>query len=344
MKHFLLIIFILLIISGCASVSGQNESSIAYTATIQLTASQTMLPTKTSTQTPSQTPSQTPKPTKTFTPVPPTIPVTTLNAKATLAAFTNLCDEFETDLSRDAQISPDGKWVWISCGYDRNQTLIVQNQDGVKWVFDFIDFIDPSNKGGMGGFFPLAWSPDHKFFYFSTALGWDGGGNQCFEGYGASGLYRLHLETGTLITLAPQANRFPGNEIRFSPTNDYYAIDKDGVRITNLINGKETQIDVSGVIEMSWSPDGKFLAFSVASCGEILVESSSILVWNSSTNQTQVLFSTKEMVLKPQVWIDNSKLRFEGWTQIDNDSVYTIFEYDIAENEMMFSGTATPRP
>jgi Tol biopolymer transport system component len=154
----------------------------------------------------------------------------------------------------------------------------------------------------------------------------------------------LHLETGTLITLIPSDDWFPGNEIRFSPINDYYAIDKDGVRITNFISGKETKIDVSGVMEMSWSPDGKFLAFSVASCGETFVESSSILVWNSSTNQTQVLFSTKEMLLRPQSWIDNDKLRFEGETWVGNNNAYTIFEYNLTGSEMIFSGTATPRP
>lgn len=291
-----------------------------------------------------QTPSQTPKPTKTLSPVPPTIPIATLNAKATLEAFSHLCDEFETDSSRYARISPDGKWVSISCGYKRNQTLIVKNQSGVKWVFDFTDFIDPSLEGGMGSFNPLAWSPDNRFLYFTKVLGWSGGGNQCFPGHGVYGLYRLHLETGTLITLIPSDNWFPGYKIRFSPTNDYYAVDKDGVRITNLISGKETKIDVSGVMEMSWSPDGKLLVFSVASCGETLVESSSIFIWNSSTNQLQVLFSTNEMLLRPESWIDNSKLRFEGETWVGNNNAYTIFEYNLTENKMIFSGTATPRP
>jgi hypothetical protein len=340
MKSFLPVIFVLLIITGCTSVSAQNESLFAHTATIQLSSSKTVLPTEPSTPTASQTP----EPTKTLTPVPPTIPVATLNAESTLEAFSDLCDEFGTDSSRGVKISPDGKWVSISCGGKRNQTLIVQNQEGVKWVFDFTDFINPSLEGGMGSFTPLAWSPDNRFLYLTKVLGWSGGGNQCFPGHGVYGLYRLHLETGTLITLISSDDRFPGDKIRFSPTNDYYAVDKDGVRITSLTSGKETKIDVSGVMEMSWSPDGKFLAFSVASCGETIVESSSMLVWNSSTNQTEVLFSTNEMLLRPESWIENSKIRFEGETWIGNNNAYTIFEYNLAENEMTFSGTATPRP
>jgi hypothetical protein len=341
MKSFSPIILTLLIIAGCTSVSGQDDNLVTPTAIVQSSPGTITLPTKTLTQTPSQTP----KPTKTLTPVTPTIPVATLNAEATLEAFSNLCDEFETDSDRYGVISPDGKWVSISCGYKRNQTLIVQNRDGVKWVFDFTDFIDPSLGGVMGRFTPLAWSPDNRFLYFSKVMGYSGGGNQCFPGGGDYGLYRLHLETGTLVTfISSDGNDFPGDKIRFSPTNEYYAVNRDGVTIRNIVSGKETKINVSGVMEMIWSPDGKFLAFSVASCGETLVESSSIFVWDSSNSQTQVLFSTKEMLLRPQSWIDNSKLRFEGETWVGNNNAYTIFEYNLSENEMMFSGTATPRP
>ena len=159
MKPFLPVIFALLIISGCTSVSGQNESLFTHTATMQSSPSKTVLLTATSTRAPLQTP----KPTKTLTLIPPTIPVATLNAEAILDTFSNLCDEFETDSSRYVKISPDRKWVSISCGYKRNQTLIVQNQEGIKWVFDFTDFINPSLEGGMGSFTPLAWSTDNRF-------------------------------------------------------------------------------------------------------------------------------------------------------------------------------------
>jgi hypothetical protein len=95
---------------------------------------------------------------------------------------------------------------------------------------------------------------------------------------------------------------------------------------------------------MSWSPDGRFLAFSIASCGEDFVELSSIFVWDSSTKQTQVLFSSEEMLLVPQAWISNSVLEFEGEKWVDNDYLYTIFEYDLEDGKVIFSGTATPRP
>jgi hypothetical protein len=341
MKTFLSVILVLLIISGCAPASDQNKSLITHSATIQSSPSKTVSPTNISTPRPSQTL----KPTKTLIPVTSTLPIATLNAEATLEAFSNLCDEFEPNSSRYVKASPDGKWVSISCVYKRNQTLIVQNQDGVKWVFDFTDFIHPSLEGAMGGFSTLAWSPDNRFLYFSKTIGYSGGGNQCYSGLGVFGLYRLHLATGNLVTFIYSDGRNPpGDKIRFSPTNEYYAVDRDGVTIRNLVSGKETKIDVSGVMEMSWSPDGKFLSFSIASCGETLVESSSIFVWNSSTNQTQALFSTNEMLLRPQSWMDNSTLRFEGEKWVENNNKYTIFEYSLTKDEMIFSGTETPHP
>lgn len=286
------------------------------------------------------------KPGLTPTPIPTsTIPVSTQNAAATLGALDSLCDEFESDSSRSSDMSPDGKWFAISCGYIRNQVLIVQNQEGTKWVFEFANFIGQNLQGGMGGFKLMAWNSDSRFLYFTKLLGYDGGGNQCFRGYGVYGLYRLHLKTGTLVTLvSSRDDRFPGDEIRFSPTNEYYAVDINGITITNLESGEITNIEVSNVMEMSWSPDGKFLAFSVARCGENFVESSSIYVWDSTTKQQQVLFSSEEMLLLPRSWIDNSVLEFEGEQRVNDDYQYTIFQYDSENSTMVFSGTATPRP
>lgn len=314
-----------------------NPSLVASTATFQSIISRISLPT--------EIPTLTSIPNLTPTRVRPTVPAATLNAQATSVVLESLCDEFESDPSRHVIISSDGQWVSISCGYKGNRKLIVQNQDGVKWILNYADFVAPSIEGFLGGFTPLAWSPDNRFFFFSKVIGYSGGGDQCFPGGGDYGLYRLHLETGTVVTfIASDGQDFPGDKIRFSPTNEYYAVNRDGVTIRNIMSGKETKIDVSGVMEMIWSPDGKFLAFSVASCGETLVESSSIFVWDSSTNQTQVLLSTNEMLLRPQSWIDNSQLRFEGEKRVGHNNEYTIFEYNLTGSEMMFSGTATPYP
>jgi hypothetical protein len=332
MKPSLPILFLLVILAGCMPKPTQNASLVSNTATFQPSIGKTLPLT------------ETPRPTVTFTRVRPTIPAATLNAIATSEALESLCDEFESDSSRFSRISPNGEWAAISCGYKRNQTLIVQDQHGVKWVLHLVDFLDSDLQGGMGDLSPLAWSKDSRFLYFTKNLGYDGGGNQCFPGYGVYGLYRLNLETGKLVILVPSDNSFPGNKILFSPNNQYYAVVIGNIRITNLVSGKVTTIGKSNVMEMSWSPDSRFLTFSVASCGEDFVESSSIFVWDSSTNQTQVLFSTTEMLLRPDSWINDSTLRFEGEKWVDKDYLYTVFEYDLAGDKMILSGTATPRP
>lgn len=296
MKPSLTTIFLLLIIAACTSKPTQDSNLVLNTATYQ--------PTLANTLPPAETVTLTPRPTLTLTPILPTIPATTLIAKATSEALEKSCDQFESDSNRSSEISPDGDWSAIRCGYKWNQKLIVQSREEVKWVFDFVDFLGPGNDGMPGSFVSLVWSSDGRFLYFSRNIGYDGGGNQCFPGYGVYGLYRLNLKTGKLVTLVPSDNSFPGTKILFSPNNEYYAAVIGGIRITNLVSGKVTTINKSNVMEMSWSPDSRFLAFSVASCGETLVESSSIFVWDSSINQTQVLFSTKEMLLRPRSWID----------------------------------------
>lgn len=334
----ILIISILLLVASCISKP--------YTATFQSTINET----STSTRTPR--PTLTRKPTVTATLIRPTIPAATLIAKSTLEPLEKLCDEFETDSTRSSEISPYGEWFAISCGYKRNQKLVVQNLEGIKWVINFSDFFDITIDG-EGGFEPLAWSSDGRFFYFSKVFGISGGGNQCFPGHGVYGLYRLHLKTGTLVTLIPSnrffpGNEFPGTEIKFSPTSEYYAVDRHGVTITNLNNDEIIVIDTSGVMEMNWSPDGRFLVFSTATCGEELADFSSMYVWDSVTTQTKVIFSTQGMRLMIKSWISNSSISFEGdaWEAWEDGSNHTstLFEYDITGDKMIFSGTATPRP
>lgn len=327
----------MLICVGCTPIPTPTASLVINTAPVQPAISETSAP--------SQTLTSILEPTLTATPISDLFPIATLNAQATLDTLVKVCEEFDANAGGYSRISPDGKWFATSCGSKRNQTLVVQNQEGIKWVFQFADFLSSGLEEMPGNFNIVAWSLDGQFLYFTKSLGYSGGGNQCFPGHGDYGLYRVHLETGTVKTLiASRDDLFPGDEITFSPSGQYYAVDTGGVIITNLVTGKVTIIDTSGVMEMSWSPDGRFLAYSIASCGEAFVESSSIYVWDSSADQTHTLFSTKEMLLMPQSWIDNSTLRFKGEKWVDTDVLYTIFEYDLIGDTMTFTGTATPYP
>lgn len=263
------------------------------------------------------------------------------NEKMTqVAQFPNVCDFSSFD-----SISPDGDWIALYC--DKDQTMIVQNKQGAKWVLNFTDFLSPDSPEGMWGvLYPEFWSAEGQYLYFTIGLGYSGGGDDCFpvSARGDYGLFRLNIKTGVWVTMIPSTDAFPGYGIEFSPTGRRYAATINGMMITDLNTGEVINIDVSGVIQgFSWSPDGTHLAYSVASCGEdFSVESSSAYVWDALTDQTQTLVSTNEMVLRNVSWSNNWTIRVEGEKYISTNTLYTIYVYDISQGNLVFTGTATP--
>ncbi|PKO16278.1 MAG: hypothetical protein CVU39_07905 [Chloroflexi bacterium HGW-Chloroflexi-10] len=249
-----------------------------------------------------------------------------------IAQFPAACEEMNFYSS---VVSPDGNWFAASCGYKRNQTLIVQSKDGSKWVIDFKDVFNMESLDIMGLLSPKFWSPEGNFLFFAIELGYSGGGNYCFPSgdsgdFGDYGLFRLDLSTGSWTTLIPSTASFPGYEIEFSPTGRRYAITFDGLMITDLQTGNTTKIEISEQLErLSWSPDGKYLAYSLASCDTEKVISSSIYIWDALTNQTLTLLNMDEVILKPESWTDNSTLRIIGEEIRNFKSFYTIYEYSI---------------
>jgi len=271
------------------------------------------------------------------------------DAKETkVAQFPSACGDTYPD---ESSISPDGNWLAASCGYTSDQTLVIQNKEGIKWVLDFQNFLTQKvlqNGVPMGLLRPKYWSPDGNYLYFVPVIGADAGGNDCFPRYkGDYGLFRLDLKTGSWVTLIHPTDSLLGYGIEFSPTGRRYVTDIGGITVTDLKTGDETKVylydDVEGFI---WSPDGTQLAFTVASCEEEkgTVLSSSVYVWDALKNEKRILFTTNEMVLRPQDWINNSTFRISGDKFVDQDMVHTIYVFDAATNNVVFSGTATPNP
>ena len=260
-----------------------------------------------------------------------------------VAQFPVACDG-----KHSGNISPNERWLATSCGSKSDQTLIVQNREGAKWVLDFKDFLSPNSPAGVpGALIPKFWSPDGEYLYFISTLGYSGGGNDCFPWYdrGQYGLFRLNLKMGSWTTIIPATDSFPGYGIEFSPTGRRFAATINGVMITDLNTSEVTKIDVPGVVQgLSWSPDGIHLAYSAASCGEQLLQSSSAYIWDALTNQAQKLIATDEMLLRPELWSDNSTLRIEGEKYVSPHNLYTIYVYDISQDDLVFTGTATPYP
>jgi WD40 repeat protein len=271
----------------------------------------------------------------------------TEQAKATqIAQFPVPC----TDQENSILISPDGQWLAAGCGYKRDQGLVVVNKAGVRWELKFKNFIHPDSfldgLPPMGTLYPKFWSPDGVYLYFSPTLGYSGGGNQCFPTFkGNYGLFRLNVKNGNWATLIPATDIFPGYGVAFTHTGRRYATDMNGITITDLNTGGVVMLDVPATIEgLSWSPDGTRLAYTVASCGEELVDSSSVYIWDSATNQSQELFTVDGQVLRPETWLDESTLKVSGEQYVGLDTFYTVYEYDVVQRGVIFSGTVTPLP
>jgi hypothetical protein len=343
-----LMIFLLILLVACGKSienSAQGENLITVTPTF------TKKPTITSTFLPSATPGF-------FTPTPTLNPTqqiwlsTFTVIKETKQAIEEQAREKEQqEISRfpaackdsyDFDISPDTKWLATNCGDKTYSILVVQNKEEKKWVLEFEEFLHPSFSEGIpGGLRTIFWDTKDGYLYFTATVGWSGGGDFCFSGGGSLGLFRLNLNTGSFVTLIDRTNRFPGYKIRFSPTGRRYAVDSNGITITDLQTGKVIQINVNHVMELNWSPDGTKLAYSISRCNEEgYVIDSSLYIWDALKNVSRLILRTDRTLLYPNSWDDISRLGITGEEYISEieNTIYTVYEYDITRDELIFVG------
>lgn len=250
--------------------------------------------------------------------------------------FSINCDSYYS-----SDLSPNGEWLATSCNNKIDQSLVVQNKQGVNWVIKFNDLLHPNltNQGMPGSVVVMFWGTEGKYLYFTTSLGWSGGGDFCFPGYGTNGLFRLNLSTGSWSTLIPSPEYFPGDEIKFSPTGRRYAVDLNGITVTDLNTGEATQIKATGIIEFIWSPDGTNLAYSVANCNEEgFIVSSSIYIWDALKNDSRLILTIEKTLLTPISWNENSPLKIKGEEYVDGHISYVLYEYFLKNDELIFIG------
>ena len=349
-KKLIVIVFIGFVLIACGNPIAQTEVTITDTPLLPSTPSKTPFPTL-----PRQ-PTFTVVPTKTITLTPTLNPTqqiwvaTNVSIRATqrvinenerenrgkeIDKFPIVCSD-----SYDFDVSPDFKWLATNCGDKTYSILVVQNKEGTKWVLDFEDFLDESfSEGVPGGVGTVFWDMEGQYLYFTVYIGWSGGGNYCFpEGGGGLGLFRLNLKNGSVATLIDRHARFPGDKMRFSPTGRRFAVDINGITITDLQTGNEIQLNVSGVMDLIWSPDGRYLAYSVSRCNkEGFIIDSSLYVWDSLINESRFILQLEKTILYPTSWDDISNLEVYGQDYTDNiyDATYLIYEYDITQEELI---------
>lgn len=261
-----------------------------------------------------------------------------------IAQFIIECDGV-TQNAQYGSLSPSKNWIATYCG---RHNLLVQNKAGTKkWLLRFEDFLHPNlqSQGTPGRVYSLFWDADESYLYFSTGIGWSGGGDECFSWDVRTGLFRLNLKNGTWVTLVNPSEYFPGDQIEVSPTGRRYVTDTNEILITDIYTGEVIQISAKGVMGFRWSPDGTKLAYSTSSCNEEgLVTSSSVYIWDALTNNSQLIFTVEKEVLRPTFWDDNSTIRFEGEKHITFESFYTLYVFDITINEIIFIGPTSLLP
>ncbi len=241
-------------------------------------------------------------------------------------------------------VSPNGKWLATSCGDKTYSILVVQNKEGTKWVLDYKDFLHPSfsSEGVTGGLGVVFWNTEGEYLYFTASVGWSGGGDFCFPKNGGTlGLFRLDLKTGSWTTLIDRTNRFPGDKIRFSSTGRRYAVDINGITVTDLQTGEVIQIDVGGVMDLIWSPDGTKLAYSISRCNkEGFVIDSSLYIWDALKNESRLISRIEKALLYPDSWDDISRLSISSEEYIPEikNTIYSLYEYDVTKDELIFVG------
>jgi hypothetical protein len=342
LSHTFLIIFLLILLVACGNSieTTLQENSITSTPIF------TEKPNVTSTPLPSET--STPMlfiPTVTLNPTQQIWLSTAIVVKETQQALDKQSREKEIDQFPIAcedsyvfDLSSDTKWLATSC----SPNLVVQNKEGIKWVLEFEDFLHPGFPEGVEGGLRVAfWDTQSEYLYFTATVGWSGGGDFCFQGGGTLGLFRLNLKTGSWTTLIDRTDRFPGDKIRFSSTGRRYAVDINGITITDLQTGEIVQINVSRVMDLIWSPDGTKLAYSISRCDEEgFVIDGSLYIWDAVKNESRLILRTEKTLLYPYSWDDISRLRIDAEEYVPEikNTVYTLYEYDITQDELIFIG------
>ena len=277
-------------------------------------------------------PTRTPRPQRTE------IPTMTLDptqgAIATLSLqFPVTCDNFTFSTS----LSPNKEWLATSCETEIDQKMIVQNSSGESWKFDFNEYagiVVPEGELQIntGEIVPTFWSPDGKYLYFSTyRLGGCGGDVRfCYTLGNALGLFRLDLNTGDVVTLIDPEDSIQ-YLVEFSPTGEYYSISHAGITIVDTTSFAKTRISDTDTFSVAWSPDGRYLAYATALCGEddVTAENSKLTIYDSQTGEEIPVVDLDGKMLIAEEWTDNTHFTYTVITLNYVEFSETLYSFNL---------------
>ena len=209
-------------------------------------------------------------------------------------------------------ISPDGNWVAVSCGYKRDPNLEIVDRNGKRWTLNYKDYLLKEyivdGHIPIGNLYPKHWSADGRYLYFTSYIGFDGGGT-CFYGFGAHGLYRIDVKDGAVSAVLPLSPSIGGYDIAFSPTGRRLAYQGLGEPvILDLQTGDKLTIKIEDEVagNFTWSPDGLELAYSTCKSksngNDFSIEKSAIKIYSIRTNTSRTVLEIDETMFFILSW------------------------------------------
>jgi hypothetical protein len=309
-------------------------------------------PSSTSTLQPSHTPTSTPRPSHTPSISLPTNTVfvdsrKTLTAQAfdlhdtQVASFSPVCK-----IIIRASISQSGNWLAISCDDYLDESLEIINREGKRWKLQFADYLAAEYRidGTRGSLYPEFWTNDESFLYFSSQIGFSGGGTCLYTG-GVHGLFRINLNTGEIATTLPVSSSWLGYKIAFSPDGHRLAY-ITGVYPLIILDMKTSEkytvsIKEDSVGDLQWSPDGSKLAFATCQPAqkEYEISKSTIQIFSINSHTSITILEVVNEFLTITSSVGEQMFEIMDLNILENNYSYVLFDWSSGQ-----LSTATPEP
>ncbi len=287
----------------------------------------------------------------TFTPeVTQTLPAPSPTLFLLKTKFTLACqDEF---FDKYTKISPDGNWLAEYCSF--NGTMQVSNQDGTKsYVVDSKDyFYDPDFPELSGSVYPVHWTNDSHFVYFTvTPEQWNDGGFLALDSF-APLLGRMDIGNGDVYKVL--SGSFYHS---FSPTDRRLIEVQEFEHPTKLIvhdlktGSYQTLVPnddpkYSQAVRVIWSPDGLKFVFVAAYGGEFGDEVSepniqSLILVDLENLSQRIILSEISDFIEPVSWDEGDMIVYRIMNYSDTYQI-TTYAYDYQSQETTTLPNSSP--
>jgi hypothetical protein len=178
-------------------------------------------------------------------------------------------DEFADfcGIDRGILLSGDSTWGAFPVHHDGHGGLQISTKTETKWMLSSTDFLSAENKEQDSYLWPLAWTLDNRYFYFTSNISRDGVGDCLFD-LGSQGIFRLDTTSGKVKPIVPLLSSTEGSwfDVSISPDGRYLVYESEQViTFTDLSTGKSTETTVdefTSAGNFEWSSDGKSLSYT----------------------------------------------------------------------------------